>query len=74
MLKHLSHLLLGTLAGLLVGIVPSFIVGLLSGGAYGIGVLTSCVLLGAIMGVMQREKIEIFLDGLFELITLGGWS
>jgi len=70
MLQHLYHLLLGAIAGFIVGILPSLVVGMLRNGAYAIGVLTSCVLIGAIMGVILGKNIELFFDGLFELLTI----
>lgn len=69
-MKRLWYLLLGAIAGLMVGIIPSVILGVLSNSAYAIGALTICVLIGAIIGIMQRKMIEIFFDGMLELFTL----
>ena len=71
MLRHLYSLLLGSIAGFIAGIIPCFIVLVISNGAYALGVLMTFITIGAILGLMQREKIKIFFDGLFELITIG---
>ena len=72
-LWHLYHLLLGAVAGFMIGIIPSLI-GAIFSEVYAVGVLTICVLVGAITGVMLGEKIKYFfvflLDGLFELLTI----
>ena len=69
--QHLYYLLLGGIAGLIVGIIPCLIVFAVSNGAYAIYFLMGFGLVGAILGSMQHEKIEIFFDGLFEFITIG---
>ncbi len=71
MLRHLIYLLLGAIAGLIVGIIPSSIlVAIFDNDIYGVVLLVGFILAGAILGVMRREVIEIFFDGLLELITI----
>lgn len=70
MLKRLHYFLLGGIAGLIVGIIPSLIVFFALNGACAIGALTGCVLVGMILGIIRSEKIEIFFDGLVELVTI----
>ena len=74
MLKYVGYLLLGAIAGLLAGMIPCFIVFIFSNGTYAAGVLTSCTLAGAVMGMLLGKRIKLFFDGLIEFITSEAWS
>ncbi len=64
-------MLLGAIAGLIIGAIPCLVVFTVSNGAYAIYGPIGFALVGAAIGLMRREIIEIFFDGLFELITIG---
>ena len=69
-LQHLYHLLLGAVAGFIVGIIPSLVAAIFSD-LYAGFILIACVVVGSAIGVMMGKNIKWFFDGLLELVTIG---
>jgi hypothetical protein len=74
MLVRLRHILLGASAGLIIGIVPGFIVAVLLNGTYAVIVLAGCALVGATTSTALGKQYESFWGGIFEFLTAEAWS
>jgi len=70
---RLYYPMLGAIAGLIVGILPSFLVFVVSNGAYAIGTLIGFVMAGAIMGGKLGKKIELLYEYMLEFLTSEAW-